>query len=182
MPPISRIDAAPAELRRELEELASKHGFGNISELTDWWNANAPDEHQASRSGVGRYVNSLKKRLEGFRNSADLMRQVKLSFGLDNWVELQSEFLQTTSSMLQQELTELILDDKIKTEDIPLDRLMNAYGRFAQAVSAETDRSYKRLMAEREQERAKLQELKADPNLDAETLKRVLEEIYGLAA
>lgn len=73
MPPPSKIDLLPEEIRRELDELIIDNGFGGYVGLAEWLTAKG---FEISKTTVGAYGQKLERRLAAVKASTEAARLI----------------------------------------------------------------------------------------------------------
>ncbi len=73
MPPRSKIDLLPDDVRAELDRKLLGAGFGSYVELAAWLTERG---HAIGKSAVGEYGKALQERLDSIRASTDAARQI----------------------------------------------------------------------------------------------------------
>jgi hypothetical protein len=73
MPPRSKIDLMPKEIRGELEKRIVEGGFANYRALAKWLNDNG---YQIGKNAVHRHGEKLERRLDAVRRATDVARAI----------------------------------------------------------------------------------------------------------
>jgi hypothetical protein len=73
MPPRSKIDLMPKEIRGELEKRIVEGGFANYRALAKWLNDKG---YEIAKDSVNRYGGKLERRLEAVRRATDVVRAI----------------------------------------------------------------------------------------------------------
>lgn len=181
MAPRSSIDLLPEDTRHALERRLAESGFANYTELTEWLNEQG---YQISRSAVHRYGQKVERRFASIKASTEAARLI--AEGAADEGDTRSEALM---AMLQTELFDALVQigDIPSSELNPVDRLgmmSEAAKKIATLTSAST--RLKQFQAALQEKMArKFAELEAESakqgsGLDADTLKRIRQEVYGV--
>ncbi len=155
----------PEEVKSELEKRLRESRFSNYTELTDWLQAQG---FQISRSAVHRHGQKLQKHLDAISVATDQAVAIAEAAG-DTPV-----MGRALSALVQNKLYDLLMDAESEADPVKLARAVADINR--------ADISVLRYKAEvKAKIEAKFTQLESSAkSIDAATLKRVKEEIYGL--
>lgn len=177
----SNIDMLPENIRLAFERRLAENGFANYTELTKWLNGQG---YEVSRSAVHRYGQKIERRFASIKASTEAARLI--AEGAADEGDARSEALM---AMLQTEL----FDALVQIGEIP-DEELNAVERFGMMaegakkvsglISAST-RLKQFQAALKEKMAQKFAELEAESakqgsGIDADTLQRIRQEVYGV--
>ncbi|WP_228273781.1 phage protein Gp27 family protein [Rhodocyclus tenuis] len=178
----SKISELPADLRQALDKLLADQAFGDYEGVAAYINEQLAARGMAltlSRTGVHRYGQQLERRMEQVRAATEAARQIA-SCSEDSADDRSAAVI----AMIQSQAFDVMmnLEDAEKEEDreARLVLMTKAARAMSQLVRASiVNKKYAR------DESARLQAMEADArsgkrSLDAETLRIVREEIYGI--
>ena len=181
MPRPSAFDAMPPTERLAFAQEFERRNFRDLDGMVEWL---AERGWEVGRGAVWRAGGKVKRRLEAVRNSTEAARMIAEAAPDD--ADLRSA---AVISMVQSEMFELLLNLQEADEaDDPAARVEL----MAKAAKGRADLSRASIAQKKwqEQVRAKLDKLEREASsptegkrrLDAESLRAVRQEIYGLAA
>ena len=177
----SSVELLPEEVRHALERRLAESGFSNYSELTEWLKSQG---YEISRSAVHRFGQKVERRFASIKASTEAARLI--ADGAADEGDTRSEALM---AMLQTELFDALVEiGEIDEADLPpvmrfgmmadaakkISALTSASTRLKQWQSSLKDKMDKKF-AELESESSK-----QGSTLDAETLRRIRQEVYGV--
>ncbi len=179
MPAPSAVDRLPEPLRHELERRLVGGGFSGYTALAEWL---AEQGYEISRSAVHRYGQRVKRRMDAIRASTEAARLIA-----EAAPDRDDARSAAVIALVQSELFEAMLALSEAEQAEPEDRvrlLSQAARAIAEASRASV--AQKRWAEEiRADDARRLQQMENEARagrsgLDADTLRRVREEIYGV--
>ena len=181
MAPRSSVELLPEEVRHALERRLAESGFANYSELTDWLKSQG---FEISRSAVHRFGQKVERRFASIKASTEAARLI--ADGAADEGDTRSEALM---AMLQTELFDAMvaigeMDDESLSAMDRFGLMAGAAKNIAALASAST--RLKQFQASlKDKMDKKFAELEAESSkqgssLDADTLRRIREEVYGV--
>jgi len=169
----SKVDLLPAEVRGELNRRLEQNGFGGYRDLSDWLNDQG---FEISKSAVHAYGQQFEKRLGALRVASEQAKAIAEAVGDD-----QNAMGEALVNLAQEKAFQVLLDMEINPEEQDFAKLTRSISelnraavqqkKFAEEVRVKLEAKFKSLEGEQQSGQA---------SLDAATLKRVREEIYGL--
>lgn len=181
----SQISQLPPEVRSSLDQRLIGSGFSGYRELSEWLNEQG---WSLSKSALHRYGKSFEDRLGALKLTHDFAIAYKQALPDDQGAraEVLTDLAQDTLFNLMLQLQQKAQDLEHAEEDGDLMGLSNVLSKVTRAIS-DVNRSgitVKKYASEvKEKLEAKFQNLEGQTGkggLDAETLRKVREEIYGL--
>jgi len=173
MPPRSAIERLPEELKAELDRRLVASGFGGYVALSEWL---AAQGYQIGKSSIHKYGTAFEKKLGALRIASEQAKAIAEAVGDD-----QNAMGEALVNLAQEKAFGVLLDMQIDPEQQDFSRLTRSIAELNRAAVQQ-----KKFAEEaREKVAAKLAALEAEqssgqPTLDAATLQRVREEIYGI--
>ena len=181
MAPRSSVELLPEEVRHALERRLAELGFANYSELTDWLKSQG---FEISRSAVHRFGQKIERRFASIKASTEAARLI--ADGATDEGDTRSEALM---AMLQTELFDAMVSiGEIDEENLSsIDRfsMMAGAAKNIAALASASTRLKQFQSALKDKMDKKFAELEAESSkqgsgLDAETLRRIRQEVYGV--
>ena len=181
MAPRSSVELLPEEVRHALERRLAESGFANYSELTDWLKS---EGFEISRSAVHRFGQKVERRFASIKASTEAARLI--ADGAADEGDTRSEALM---AMLQTELFDAMVSiGEIDEENLSsIDRfsMMAGAAKNIAALASASTRLKQFQSALKDKMDKKFAELEAESSkqgsgLDAETLRRIRQEVYGV--
>ncbi len=181
MAPRSSVELLPEEVRHALERRLAELGFANYSELTDWLKSQG---FEISRSAVHRFGQKVERRFASIKASTEAARLI--ADGAADEGDTRSEALM---AMLQTELFDAMVSiGEIDEENLSsIDRfsMMAGAAKNIAALASASTRLKQFQSALKDKMDKKFAELEAESSkqgsgLDAETLRRIRQEVYGV--
>lgn len=175
----SQVETLPTAVRHKLERKLSENGFSNYTALAEWLQSQG---WQISRSAVHRYGVKVQKRFASIKASTEAARLI--AEGASDEADTRSE---AVIAMLQtevfdaliaigelpdgelDEVARLDLMSKVAKNIAPLMTASTRLKQFQSKLKADMDKAFQALESESKQ-----------GTLDAHTLKRIRQEVYGL--
>ena len=181
MAPRSSVELLPEEVRHALERRLAELGFAHYSELTDWLKSQG---FEISRSAVHRFGQKVERRFASIKASTEAARLI--ADGAADEGDTRSEALM---AMLQTELFDAMVSiGEIDEENLSsIDRfsMMAGAAKNIAALASASTRLKQFQSALKDKMDKKFAELEAESSkqgsgLDAETLRRIRQEVYGV--
>ena len=176
MPPRSTIDLLPDSDRQEIDTLLVDRGFGSYQEISDLL---AEKGLQISRSALQRYGSSFQKRCELIQQVTRQAEAIVAASGSDDANVVNDALIR----LVQERVFALLMDLEEAEEEISpaaIAKLTSAVANLGRASVQQKTWQAKL----REKIEATLKGLEQESGgkggVDANTLKRVREEVYGL--
>lgn len=175
----SNIDMLPENIRLAFERRLAENGFANYTELTEWLNGQG---YEVSRSAVHRYGQKIERRFANIKASTEAARLI--AEGAADEGDARSEALM---AMLQTEYA-LVQIGEIPDEELDAVERFGMMAEGAKKVSGLISAStrLKQFQAALKEKMAqKFAELEAESakqgsGIDADTLQRIRQEVYGV--
>lgn len=136
MPPRSKIEQLPDELRAALDRKLIEDGFGNYVELADWLTAQG---YTIGKSAVGAYGQNLQRRLDAIRASTEAARLISQAAPDDA-----DERSNAIISLVQTEIFESLLALQDAAEETDPGERVAILGKAAKNIAALTRASVTR--------------------------------------
>jgi hypothetical protein len=168
----------PPEVREWLEAELIRGGFSGYSGITTELNAKleAAGAETASRSAVHRFGQNIEDRISALKRTTEIARTLATEVGDD-----EGAMNDALVRLVQDKLFNVVVDMEIDPESVSITQL----GRVVADLGRASVQQKKYQLETRAKVEAKLAALEAESKgsagrLDAETLRRVREEIYGV--
>jgi hypothetical protein len=167
----SAVTQLPGEIRAELDRRLVASGFGGYVQLSDWL---AEQGLEISKSSLQRYGSQFEKKLGALRVASQQAKAIAEAVGDD-----QNAMGEALVNLAQEKAFQVLMDMDIDAETQDFSKLTRSIAelnraavqqkKFAEEVRAKVEAKFK-----------SLEEGATAKGLDAETLNRVRQEIYGL--
>lgn len=167
----SAVTQLPDEIRAELDRRLVASGFGGYVQLSDWL---AEQGLEISKSSLQRYGSQFEKKLGALRVASQQAKAIAEAVGDD-----QNAMGEALVNLAQEKAFQVLMDMDIDAETQDFSKLTRSIAelnraavqqkKFAEEVRAKVEAKFK-----------SLEEGATATGLDAETLNRVRQEIYGL--
>lgn len=172
----------PPEIKTELNHLLIERGFSGYDEMAEWLNrrlAEAGLEITFSRSGLHRYGQSFEEKIARVKAATDMAVSLTDQVGDDA-----GKMSDAVVRMYQEKLFNVLLDmDDLDAENIDFVKLGRAIADITR--SSVSQKKFMSEVKKKAEQAVKNIEIKAagtgKKSLDAETMKIIKEEIYGIA-
>lgn len=180
MPPVSKLNLLPKDVKDWLDAELEKRGYGLLSQITALL---AEKGYAICRTSVGIYSYRRKKKLEKIAGMREWAREIIGTVDRDG-----VDMSLANTAILQQMIFDLFSDmDFSRLSELPLEKRMDLVVRLGR-LQPELSRSfisletYKTKFLKEIDELEKLANEQKDPSkkLDMETLRQVRERVYGL--
>jgi Protein of unknown function (DUF3486) len=171
MPQKSAAKKLPQSIRTELDRQLQKNNFSNYTSLSQWLGEQG---YRISRSGVHRYSQELKGKLDRAEDSAIRARAIAEQFPDGDPV-----MSRALSGIVQQELLDHLIADGFSAEGLTSMEIIRA---IKDICSSDLAQQKWQVELQRQID-AKLAEMSAaapERGLGERTIKRIREEIYGI--
>ena len=165
-----KIAELPAELRDAIHRKFTE-GF-TYQEISQW----ITDEgHPISRSAVGNYGKEFLSKMESLKLAREQARTI-VDEGSDKPA---TELIEADSSLTQQLILEHLVNNNIDLTKVKADRLIQALSMLERSTVA---RERLKLESRRKADEAvkNIENVAASKGIDADTLRKIKEEIYGI--
>ncbi len=175
----SSVELLPEDVRHALERRLAESGFSNYSELTEWLKSQG---FEISRSAVHRFGQKVERRFASIKASTEAARLI--ADGAADEGDTRSEALM---AMVQTELFDALIEIG-DMDDLSAVERFGMVAKSAKNIATLTNAStrLKKFQADlKDKMDKKFAELESESSkqgstLDAETLRRIRQEVYGV--
>lgn len=168
----------PPEVRQWLEGELIRRGFSDYTQVTDELNRRLSEAgaDAASRSAVHRFGSKVEERIQGLKRATEIARAVASEAGDD-----EGALSDALIRLMQDKLFNAAMELELDPEEMKATTLARAIADLARA-SVQQKRHQIAVRAQVKAALDKLEESQKAKNhpLDAETLRRIREELYGV--
>ncbi len=178
MPPPSKIDQLPEDVRSELDALIIDNGFGGYVGLSDWLAAKG---FEISKTTVGAYGQKLERRLAAVRASTEAARLIAAAAPDDA-----DERSNANISILQSGIFEALVDMQEASDEISPAKRVEILGKAAKNIATLSRASVNRhkwaveIRAKMEAAAADVRKLAAGAGVSEETLTAIDARLQGV--
>ncbi|PZP64191.1 MAG: terminase [Pseudoxanthomonas spadix] len=131
MPPPSKIDTLPPEVREELDRLIVAAGFGNYTELADWLRGKG---HDVGKSTVALRGQRLKRRLASISATTEAMKLVSAA-APDEFDESSGSIIRLVQTDMFEALVEFQDAAAQDSEEISAAQRIALYSKAAKSIA-----------------------------------------------
>lgn len=182
MPPPSKIDQLPPEIREELDRRLIANGFGGLVALSEWL---AEEGYEISKTAIGERNQRLKRRLSAITASTEAMKMVAGAAPDDS-----DERSNAIISLLQTDMFEALLEFQEAaaqdSEEISPSERIALYSKAAKNIATLTRASVARnkwaqeVRAKIESAREEVRKLASGAGVSEETLAAIDRRLQGV--
>lgn len=179
MPPRSKIDQLPEDIKGELNTKLIDGGFANYVELAEWLTERG---HAIGKSAVGVYGQNLQRRLNAIKASTDAARLIAQAAPDDA-----DERSNAIISLVQTEIFESLLALQEATDESDPAERVAILGKAAKNIASLTRASVARnkwateIKAKVDEAVAEVKQIGSKAGVSEETLRAINDRIMGIA-